>query len=341
MSQIKNALIRYRIIDRLIRNKYKPFPSKEDLRSACEEFLYGSEDGANISDSTIEKDLFAMRMEHDAPLKYSKREKGYYYTEDGFSINDIPLSEDEIESIKFATNTLIQFRDSAMFKQFGFAIDKIFDRINISSDPNADDISNLVQFEAPVSTAGNDLLAPLLNAIRHKNVVTFQYASFVNGVQKARKVIALLLKEYRNRWYLISYDLDKSTVITYALERIENLNIAEEKAAIKINFNAEQFFKNAIGITANEDAVVENVILKADNVSSKYIQSQPFHHSQEIIEEDEKQTTFSLQVLLSEELIRSILSYAGEVEIVKPTRLRETIVERVEKMNRVYGLSYK
>lgn len=338
MSQIKNALIRYRIIDRLIRNEYKPFPNKEELRSACEDFLYGSIDGSNISDSTIEKDLFNMRLEHDAPIKYSKRENGYYYTEENFSINDIPLSEDEIESIKFATNTLIQFRDSAMFKQFGFAIDKIFDRINISTDPNADDISNLVQFEIPVSTAGNDLLAPLLNAIRHKNVVTFNYASFVNGVKKAREVRALLLKEYRNRWYLISFDLDKSTIITYALERIENLIITDQNHSAEINFNAEQFFKNAIGITANENAIVENVILKADNVSAKYIQSQPFHHSQEIIEEGEKQTIFSLQVLISEELIRSILSYSGEVEIVKPAGLRETIVNRIEKMNQIYKI---
>lgn len=338
MSQIKNALIRYRIIDRLIRNKYRPFPTKEDLRSACEESLYGSDDGGNISDSTIEKDLFAMRMEHDAPIKYSKRDKGYYYSEEDYSINDIPLSEDEIESIKFATNTLIQFRDSAMFKQFGFAIDKIFDRINISPDPNAADISNLVQFEIPVSSAGNELLAPLLNAIRNKNVVTFDYASFVNGVRKAREVIALLLKEYRNRWYLISYDLDKSTVITYALERIENLEITEENATLEINFNAEQFFKNAIGITANENAIVENVILKADNISAKYIQSQPFHHSQEIIEEGVKQTVFSLQVLISEELIRSILSYSGEVEVVKPASLRETIVNRIEKMNQIYKI---
>lgn len=338
MSQIKNALIRYRIIDRLIRNKYRPFPTKEDLRSACEESLYGSDDGGNISDSTIEKDLFAMRLEHDAPIKYSKRDKGYYYSEEDYSINDIPLSEDEIESIKFATNTLIQFRDSAMFKQFGFAIDKIFDRINISPDPNAADISNLVQFEIPISSAGNELLAPLLNAIRNKNVVTFDYASFVNGVRKAREVIALLLKEYRNRWYLISYDLDKSTVITYALERIENLVITEENATLAINFNAEQFFKNAIGITANENAIVENVILKADNISAKYIQSQPFHHSQEIIEEGEKQIIFSLQVLISEELIRSILSYSGEVEVLKPASLRETIVHRIEKMNQIYKI---
>ena len=39
MPHIKNALLRYRIIDKCIRNKYKPYPSKQDLREACEEAL--------------------------------------------------------------------------------------------------------------------------------------------------------------------------------------------------------------------------------------------------------------------------------------------------------------
>ena len=73
MPHIKNALIRYRIIDRMLRNKYKPYPSKEALRTACEESLFGSESGAHICASTIEKDLFTMKMEHDAPIRYSKK----------------------------------------------------------------------------------------------------------------------------------------------------------------------------------------------------------------------------------------------------------------------------
>ena len=147
MPHIKNAQIRFRIIDRCLRNNFRPFPTKKDLREACEEALYGLAEGANICDSTIEKDMFAMKMEHDAPIAYSKRNSGYYYKDENFSINDIPLSEDDLNSIKFAAKTLMQFRDVDLFKQFGNAIDKIVDRINISSNPADQDVSNYVQFE--------------------------------------------------------------------------------------------------------------------------------------------------------------------------------------------------
>lgn len=337
MPHIKNALIRYRIIDRSLRNNYRPFPSKKDLRELCEEALFGSIEGENICDSTIEKDLFAMRLEHDAPIKYNKREGGYYYTDSNFSINDIPLTNDDVTSIKFAINTLKQFREVDMFKQFGSAIDKIVDRITISDDPRDKDISNYVQFEVALSSSGNEFLSPLLGAIRGSNLATFEYTSFVTNKSKQRKVVPLLLKEYRNRWYLISFDLEKKAVITYALERMSDVEILEEVGLKPLDFEPDLFFKHAVGITSSEDEPTV-IVFKADNVSAKYIISQPFHSSQRLIKEGKNKTTFELRVLISEEFIRSILSYAGGIEIVEPTEFREEIISRIEEMMKNYNL---
>ena len=337
MPHIKNALIRYRIIDRSLRNNYRPFPSKKDLRELCEEALFGSIEGENICDSTIEKDLFAMRLEHDAPIKYNKREGGYFYTDPNFSINDIPLTNDDVTSIKFAINTLKQFREVDMFKQFGSAIDKIVDRITISDDPRDKDISNYVQFEIALSSSGNEFLSPLLGAIRGSNLATFEYTSFVTNKSKHRKVVPLLLKEYRNRWYLISFDLEKKAVITYALERMSEVEILEDVGLKPLDFEPDLFFKHAVGITSSEDEPTV-IVFKADNISAKYIISQPFHSSQRLVKEGKNKSTFELRVLISEEFIRSILSYAGGIEIVEPSEFREEIISRIEEMMKNYNL---
>jgi len=332
MPHIKNALIRYRIIDRCIRNKYKQYPTKQDLREACEEALFGSVDGANICDSTIEKDMFAMKMEHDAPIKYSKRHSGYYYQDPEFSINDIPLTEEDLSAIKFAANTLMQFRDVDMFRQFGNAIDKIVDRVSISSNPMDKDLDHFVQFELSVSTGGSEFLPLLLEAVRNSVVVNFEYTSFVSGKPKLRSVVPLLLKEYRNRWYLISFDRAKNDVITYALDRISDLEITEEKAVKPSDFDPEKYFKYAVGISANNNSSPENIVFKAENVAAKYIDSQPFHISQKVLKSGKNRTTFEMKVLISEELIRMILSYGGEIEVVEPESLRHDITDRIAKM---------
>jgi predicted DNA-binding transcriptional regulator YafY len=41
---------------------------------------------------------------------------------------------------------------------------------------------------------------------------------------------------------------------------------------------------------------------------------------------------------LSEELIRTLLSYGGEIEIIEPQKLKELIVHRIKSMQKVYGL---
>jgi len=335
MPHIKNALIRYRIIDRSLRNNYRPFPSKKDIRELCEEALFGNIEGENICDSTIEKDLFAMRLEHDAPIKYSKKEGGYYYTDPEFSINDIPLTNDDITSIKFAINTLKQFREVEMFQQFGNAIDKIVDRFSISEDPRDKDISNYVQFESALSSTGNEFLNFFLGAIRNSQIATFDYTSFVSGKGKLRKVIPLLLKEYSNRWYLISFDLDKKSVITYALERMTDVIILDEIGIKPIGFDPDLFFKHAVGITSSEDEP-SKIIFKSDNISAKYIASQPFHHSQKIIKEGKNKSTFQLNILISEEFIRSVLSYGAGIEIIEPSELREELSSRISEMMKQY-----
>jgi len=60
MPANKLALIRYHIIDGKLNKRFPGYPSKEELRSACEDELYGTM-GKNISTSTIEKDIFAMK----------------------------------------------------------------------------------------------------------------------------------------------------------------------------------------------------------------------------------------------------------------------------------------
>lgn len=325
MPHIKNALIRYRIIDRMIRNPYKTYPSKSDLREACEESLFGSTYGDHICDSTIEKDLFAMRMEHDAPIKYSRKHEGYYYEDPDYTINDIPLSEDELESIRFAVQTLQQFQEVPYFKEFGSAIDKIATRVAVAG-TEGNETSAFIGFETAYSSIGNQWLPLLLTAIQEKKTCHFTYASFKSGIAKERNALPVYLKEYRNRWYLISFDLEKSDWITYALERMDGLVVNEAQHLLKEAFNPSSFFAETIGITTEKKAA-ERIELRVNDIASKYIESQPLHSSQEKIGTNQ----FVLTVQINEELIRTLLGFMGELQIISPAHLVQTWNERIQK----------
>lgn len=339
MPANKYALLRYRIIDKCIRNKYKPFPSKEDLRKACEENLYGS-DGERISDSTIEKDLYAMRNEielgYEAPIKFSKADKGYFYEDPDFTINEIPLNDDDLDAIKFAANTLYQFKDIALFQQFEFAIEKIFGRLNISPNVQDEAISKYVQFETVPEVKGAELLGDLLNAIKQQLTVRITYEAFTRKAPTIHALDPYLLKEYRNRWYLIGYSHDKAKVITFALDRINHLAVTDEHFKLTEGFDPDTFFKYSIGITQGADAP-QKVVLKFAPGEGKYVKTQPLHQSQQVLADDANEFRISINVVVTYELISTILGYGDGVEVVEPASLRKDVASRMK--NALIGYS--
>ncbi|MCB0480725.1 MAG: WYL domain-containing protein [Flavobacteriales bacterium] len=332
MPANKYALLRYRIIDKCIRNKYRPYPSKEHLRQACEDSLYNSLD-ERISESTIEKDLYAMRNEEGlgylAPIKYSRELNGYYYTDPNYSINDIPLNDDDIEAIKFATHTLSQFKSISVFSDFENAIEKLMGRISISNDLRDTSIEQYVSFESSPSAKGTDYLNPLLECIQENQKIELHYQSFMAGVQSVRILHPYLLKEYRNRWYLLGKDQKDNKIKTFGLDRIRGLQPLEEKFTMDSEFNPQDFFNYAYGITA-VDEKPERIILEFSGGQGKYVKSQPLHHSQKILKETGDRLQISLDLQISYELIMEILSFGNKAKVLAPTKLVDQIKSELE-----------
>ncbi len=267
MAVNKYTAIRHRIIDQKIGSKYQPFPTKEELRQSCEEALYGSTNGNHISDSTIEKDLQYMKLEYDAPIKFSRSHNGYYYTVEGYSID---LNADQIDAIKMAANVLSQFKNTAIFSEFHSAIDKILDRVNISSDIQDEAIDRFVQFETAPVIVGTEYLGELLEAIKAKKSVVLGYQKFQSDEIKQRSINPYLLKEYQNRWYVIGYDIDDGFVKTYSLDRIKTLAISTFNFVVDASFDYDRFFKYNVGITTlNQEP--EDILLSVSPLEGKYL----------------------------------------------------------------------
>ncbi len=328
MPSNKYALLRYRIIDKLISSKYRPYPSKEDLRNACEDELFGLDSG-RISDSTIEKDLYAMRYEnllgYHAPIKYAKIEKGYYYADPDFSISKISLSEQDEEAIKLAVNTLDQFKGIKVFKDFQFAIEKIADRINLSEKLEDASIDKYMEFDQIPVVKGSKYLPKLLGAIKKKKKVQLVYKKFEEGAaEKTYQINPYLLKEFRHRWYLIGYDCGENYFKTYALDRIIALSLTKDNFKLDAYFDSDKFFKNCYGITTFDEDPVE-VKLSLTPFQAKYVLSMPMHHSQKIITETKDEIVISIYVRLTWELLTDILGMGTNVKVLAPVKLKNKV----------------
>lgn len=334
MPKVKNALLRHRIIDKAIRNKYKPYPTKDDLKEACEKALYGENVRGGVSISTIEKDLQNMREEHDAPVKYSKRHKGYFYEDPDFSLDEIPLDESDISAIRFAANTLQQFRNVAVFSQFGTAIDKILERVSISEQFEEAEVERYIQFESSSASRGSNHLSVFMGAITNKKVVQFEYIKYQDKEKSTRRIHPYLLKEYNNLWYIIGYSPLKEKVLTFGLDRIENPEQLDDEFTIKSDFDPTLYFKHSVGITNLDKPPVEINILATPTIG-QHLSSKPIHPSQ-LVELKEEHAIIRLDVQVTQELIMEILSYGDKMEVQTPDWLRAEIAKRIASMKENY-----
>ena len=339
MPANKYALIRYRTIDRCLTNTGAPFPTKEELRTACEEALYGSE-GDHISISTIEKDLNAMRNDgglgYFAPIVYHRDERGYYYEEEDFSINNLQLNPEELESIRFAARTLVQFKNVPVFSQFGQAIGKIDDRLRMAPNLDTRNLDAVVQFESAPATRGSEHLMPILQSIQNKRMLHVDYKKFQTAEAKAVSLHPYLLKEYRNRWYVIGWNPERSAYRTYGLDRIENLSETVDAFAVRGDFNADDFFLHSFGISKIAEAPCD-VKIRCNELEYEYLAAQPVHNSQRLIKQDNGLYELHLHVLLTFELIQFLLGLGPAVEVIEPEELRQIMHQNLSDTLNLYG----
>ena len=113
MPANKNALIRYKTIDKCLRNRYRRW-TIEDLVEACSDALYEMEGIAKgVSKRTVQADLQIMRSDklgYNAPIEVYDN-KYYRYADAGYSINSNPLNTADYELVEKAVSLIDEVPD--------------------------------------------------------------------------------------------------------------------------------------------------------------------------------------------------------------------------------------
>ncbi len=331
----KDALIRYRVINRRLKNKFKALPKLPDLIEECEEAL-----GKPISTRTIQSDLQAMRYDSDlgynAPIIYDAKEGGYRYEDSNYSIDNIPLNEDDLDTLEFATRVLDQFKNVELLKPFSGIIEKIASSYKISRQVELNDHGEFIEFESSPETLGTEYINPILGLIKSQKEIQLEYKSFKDEESKTYLIHPYLLKEYKSRWYLVSWNKDKKMINTFGLDRIVSIKETDTYFEFQKSFSSVDYFKDAFGITAPQKLSVKKVLLKFNPSQANYILTQPIHHSQKVKSHNSSGLIIEIKVMISYELKSQIMSYGSSVEVLKPKSLRDEILTEIKKLRKNY-----
>lgn len=331
----RNALIRYTTIDRCLRNRYRKW-TLEDLTEACSNALYEFEGiDKGISRRTIQLDIQNMRSEkmgYNAPIMVIDK-KYYTYDDPEYSITQLPISSNDLHKLNEAIEILKQFQAFSHFKDMTGLIHKLENKVHTEQNQS----KSIIHLEKNENLKGLEHLNGLYQSILKRIVIEVNYQSFKSKNSQSFIINPYLLKEFNNRWFLVGYNYRVKLIQTLALDRISSFKtMAHLKFYEKKDFDADQYYKDIIGVTVNEGLLPRQIRFWVSKPNAPYVVTKPFHSSQVIESENENGTIFSIKVIPNFELERMILGFGADIEVLSPPSLREKIAEIIHNADENY-----
>lgn len=327
MPANRNALIRYKTIDKCLQNPYRSW-TLEDLIEACSEALYEYEGiDKGVSRRTIQADIQLMRSDklgYNAPIIVVDK-KYYKYENSDYSITNIPLTDQDLEKLNETVNFLKQFQGFSHFKELDGMIQKLEDHVYSKKTNN----QPIIDFEKNENLKGLEFLDIIYNSIINKKAFNVEYKSFRARLSNTFIFFPYLLKEFRNRWFVIGLREKDKDLRNLALDRILTIKVLGESFIAPKNFNTVEYFKNVIGVTVSPNQKPEKIVLFITKKHAPYVLTKPFHWSQKLIKEEYFGITIELNVQHNFELEKEILGFGDGVKVIAPERLRRNIKNRI------------
>ncbi len=326
MPANRNALIRYKTIDQCLQNRYRQW-TLEDLIEACSDMLYEYEGiDKGVSRRTVQADIQMMRSDklgYNAPIIVVDR-KYYQYEDPDFSITNIPLSDQDLDKLSEAVEFMKQFQGFSHFRDLDGMVQKLEAHIYSQKSQT----QPVIDFEKNENLKGLEFLDQLYQAIIHQRILQIEYQSFKARNSNLLEIHPYLLKEFRNRWFLVGRHA-KRKVMILALDRMANIKVTEKTYPKPEDFDPAVYFRHVLGVTVNENEPPQEVLLFVSHYHAPYVLTKPFHHSQQLVSKDHNGVTISLQVQLNFELEKEILGLGDGVRVISPNRLTRKIKSRL------------
>ena len=265
----------------------------------------------------------------NAPIVYNRRTRRYYYEQPNYSIDNRSLSDKEIFSLVFASQLLEQFKNLDVFTTFQSTVQKLIDAVEIFTEDANHTLEDKIEFEHVPELKGSEHLEIILRSLSEKIVLQFNHQSFYSENINTYIIHPYYLKEYRNRWYLIGFNEKYGGIRTYGLDRIKSIEQLDEYNFIESEFNAQDYFKNIVGVTALKQEPKE-ILLSFTKRQSKYLITQPLHDSQEIVEEKEDEIIFKYYLIPTFEFTAQILGWGDQVKVLAPKEYQEKVMNTLQ-----------
>ena len=185
--------------------------------------------------------------------------------------------------------------------------------------------------------SGQEYLQPIIEAMKKNHVINITYQGYGKDEAYSFDVQPYCVKLFRQRWYMVArspyYNNEKEEGLRiYALDRIKDLHVEDEKFVMPKDWTAEEFFSGCYGVIANNNVEIQIVRLKVSASQANYIRDLKLHESQKEEERNDEYSIFSFYLRPEFDFQQELLWNADNVEVLEPLWLREEMADVISNM---------
>ncbi|MFM2232361.1 MAG: hypothetical protein RJB31_1062 [Bacteroidota bacterium] len=320
MPKNKNQDFRFKIIDKYMRSNQGY--SIKDLTEIINRSL--EDDGKGpVTDRTVRNDL--QNIQNEYPVIIIENKGKFKYEDPNDSIDKFAINDEERNVLDVARQTLSILKGTPFFQQFddistrimGSAVLRTFDT----------DSSNYIQIGEGGIDSGAKWLHIIYKAIIERKALTIKYKPF-GGELKNRTISPYLLKEYRNKWYMVAHARELKTeekTNVFKLFRIDSVQESNEPYIYDEHFNAASYFKYSLGVFHSHENQPQLIRLSFSSTLKSLIKENPIHASMKIEKEDDNGLMVNIYVYNTPELKNMIRSFGSACTVISPDALKVEI----------------
>jgi predicted DNA-binding transcriptional regulator YafY len=167
-----------------------------------------------------------------------------------------------------------------------------------------------------------ETIATLTKATSKLHTVQMRYFSAVRNKITRREVSSYRLWYTNGALYLIGYCHLRKDVRMFAVERIKSVTLTDHPFQIPLEFDIEDYVKDAIGIMRGQPIKVE---LRFNTLTAAWVKDRIWHPTQTLTPLKSGELTMTLTVADNRELVGWILSFGSGVRVIQPVSLREAV----------------
>lgn len=319
-------------LHRLLKHHRRPVPMKvlsEELE---------------CSEKTVRRALENLRDYVKAPVVYCEERNGWHYCSDSSSANyldkfELPglwLTAEEIHAFAHFLQILHSLDVAELSDEFSL-IEQSIGKLLQSRNLNKVEFASKVRYlpKRKVTKLG-PVFKSISLALMNDRQIGLEYCDF-NGRVTQRQVSPLKLVYYDENWYLDAFCHLRSELRSFMLARINSTEPSIEAAQVVPIEEQDQHFASAYGIFAGK--AKHRAKLKFQDSAAREAAAHQWHAEQVGQWQGD---AYQLEIPYNDdrELIRTLLGYGPDVEVLAPAILKKRLLNRAKQIVTSYDPSW-